>query len=127
MIVQKLNKQEGDELGLAMRYFKVIAAITGVHLTEKEVQLLSFTALKGNISSGGARQEFVEAFNTSKATLENIKHGLVKKGFIVKQDSKYKVNPAFASEFTGIVLQININIKPSAEPKEGENTDTQTA
>lgn len=114
VVVQKLNKREDSELKLAIRYFTIIAAITNIHLTSRKIELLAFTAIKGTISSGGARQEFIETFNSSKASLENMKRFLVRKGLIVKQDGKYKIVPSLAFDFKNkIVLQVSLeHLKP---------------
>jgi hypothetical protein len=111
VVVQKLNKKETSELQLAIRYFTIVAAVSDIHLTTKQIELLAFTAVKGTISSGGARKDFVEVFDSSKGSLENMKHLLIKKGFIVKQDGKYKIVPSLALNFKdSIVLQVNLDL-----------------
>ena len=110
VVIQKLNKQEPSELELAIRYFTIIGAVTGVHLTRKQIQLLAWTAIKGTISSGGAIKDFITTFDSSKGTLENLKASLIKKGFIVKQEGKYRLIPSLSLSFQErILLQINIS------------------
>jgi hypothetical protein len=121
VVVQKLNKREASELNLAIRYFTIIAAISDVPLTKRQIELLAFTALKGTISSGGAIQDFVETFNSSKGSLENMKHTLVKLGLIVKIDNKYKVVPTLCLDFSkSLVLQVNLDIQ-NGQSEDGEN------
>lgn len=121
VVVQKLNKREDSELKLAIRYFTIVAAISGVHLTQKQLELLAFTVIKGTISSGGARKEFISSFNSSRNSLENIKHSLVKKGFIIKSEGKYKIVPSLALDFkNNIVLQVNLELK-HGQSQDGEN------
>jgi hypothetical protein len=49
VIVQKLKKAEGDAFDVAQRYYTIISAINDLKLTERELQLTAFTAVKGNI------------------------------------------------------------------------------
>jgi hypothetical protein len=37
----------------------ILSAVNGLKLTEREIQLIAFTAVKGNISYGSIREEFL--------------------------------------------------------------------
>lgn len=124
VVTQKLNRVEQSELELAVRYFSIISSINNIHLTNRQIQLLAFTAVKGTISSGGARKEFVEIFKSSVATLENIKHSLVKMGLISKQDGKYRVNQVFSKLNFGDSIQLVVNLKrTNGDSPNRESTD----
>ena len=124
VVLQKLNKRETSELNLAIRYFTIIAAISNIHLTQRQIELLAFTAVKGTISSGGARKDFIDHFSSSKNSLENIKHLLVKKGLIVKSDSKYKITPSLDLDFSkSIVLQVNLDLITNGQSEDREDKD----
>lgn len=122
VVIQKLNKSEPTPIELAIRYFTIIAAITNTHLTPKQIELLAWTAVKGTISSGGSVSEFVAHFKSSKGTLENLKHSLVKKGFIIKTDGKYRVVPSLSLNFSSrVILQINLT-SPNGDSENREDT-----
>ena len=121
VVVQKLNKKEDSEIKLAIRYFTIIAAIAGIHITTKQIELLAFTAIRGTISAGGAIKDFIEGFDSSKGSLENMKHSLIKKGLIIKHDGKYQIAPPFGIDFkNNLVLQVKLDLE-NGQSEDGQN------
>lgn len=111
VIVQKMKKVFNSDLQRAIKYYSLLCALNNLKLSPKQIELLSFIAVKGGIASPTARQEFVAMFDSSLASMENIKHKLVKKGWLVEIDRKYKVNPKIGLDFSkDIVLQISLTI-----------------
>lgn len=109
VIVQRLERKVASDVEKAIKYYSVLLALNGVKLPQKQLYLLAFTAARGSITSPAARKEFVDTFNSSLASLENMKQELVKAGFLVQTDMKYRVNPSLALDFSkDIVLQINL-------------------
>lgn len=109
MIVQKLKKGYSSDLKKAIMYYTLLSVLNNINLTTKQVELLAFTSLKGTITSPSARKEFIDTFKSSLASLENIKGGLTKMGWLVKIDNKYRINPRVSLDFSkDIVLQINM-------------------
>jgi chromosome segregation and condensation protein ScpB len=109
VILQKIEKHVDSDLQRAIRYYSLLCAANEIKLSRRQLELLAFIAVKGNISSPAARREFVEMFNSSLASLENIKGKLVKKGWLVEIDRKYRVNPKINMDFSkDILLQINL-------------------
>lgn len=110
-VVQKIVKSTDSELHRAMKYYAVLAALNDLKLGPKELELVAFTAVKGTITYH--KDEFVKKFNSSVASLENIKGRLVRKGWLVKVDNKYKVNPIIALDFSDdLLVQIQLSKKP---------------
>jgi predicted HTH transcriptional regulator len=108
-IVQKLKKQEQDVYASAQRYYGVMSAINSLSLTERELQLVAFTAVKGNISYKNIRDEFCEKYKSSAPTINNLISKLKKLGVFVKDGSKVKVKPVISLNFENdIVLEIKI-------------------
>ena len=108
-IVQKLKRQEIDIFQCAQRYYSVLSAINDLSLTEREIQLIAFTAVKGNISYKNIRDEFCEKYKSSAPTINNLISKLKKLGVFVKDGTKVKVNPQIGLNFeNNIVLQITI-------------------
>jgi biotin operon repressor len=109
ILVQKLKKKENDVFSLAERYYKILSAINDLFLTEREIQLIAYTAVKGNISYANIREEFCKKHNTSSATINNIISKLKKVGVLIKDGTKVKVNPVIILDFNkNISLEIKL-------------------
>lgn len=106
IIVQRLKRKEEDSLAVAKRYYSILSAVNDLKLTEREIQLIAFTAIKGNISYSTIREEFCKLYNSSSPTINNIISKLKKVGIFVKDASKIKVNPKILLSFeNNIVIQ----------------------
>lgn len=109
MIVQKFKKVENDNFSLAERYYTLLSAVNSLSLTEREIQLIAFTAIRGNISYANIREEFCKKYGSSSATINNIISKLKKIGVLVKDGGKVKVNNIIVLDFTkDITLEIKM-------------------
>lgn len=119
-IIQKLKKNVKSDLQKATKYFSILSVLNDLNLTEKQVALLAYTAVHGSITNPSCRAEFIQMFDSSFASLENIKSKLSRKGWLVKIDGKYEINPRLNLDFTkDIILQINL-------PSDGGDRDNST-
>lgn len=108
-ILQKLKKQEKDAFSVAEKYYMVLSVLNDLNLTQREIQLVAFTAIKGNISYANIRQEFCEIYKTTGPTINNIISKLKKINVLVKEGSKVKVNNVITLDFTkDITLEIKL-------------------
>ena len=108
-IVQRLKKSSEDSYAVAEKYYSLLSTLNKLQLTEREIQLIAFTAIKGNISYANVRQEFCDKYKSSPPTINNIISKLKKVGIFVKDGTKVKVNPAIILNFeNNIVLQISL-------------------
>ncbi len=108
-IIQKLRKYETDVYTSAQRYYAVLSAINDLNFTQREIQLVAFTAVKGNISYKNIREEFCEKYKSSAPTINNMISKLKKMGVLVKDGSKVKVNPMITLAFENdVVLEVKI-------------------
>lgn len=109
LVVQKLRKKVKGDLEMGIKYYSLLSALNNLELSERQIQLLSFTSLRGTITPLAARKEFVKMFNSSLNSVENIKGKLSKRGFIVKIGGMYKVNPDIDLDFSkDVVLQVKL-------------------
>jgi len=108
MIVQRLKKNVSTDIELAITYYSVLSAINNLHLTEREIQLISFTAIKGNITYANVREEFCKTYNSTSASINNIISKLKKIGIFIKENGKVKVNPIISIDF---IKDLNLDIK----------------
>jgi hypothetical protein len=110
MIVQKLKKKVSDEYDRAEKYYSILSCINDLQLTEREIQLVAYTAVKGNITYANVREEFCKKYNTSSATINNIISKLKKLKIFIKEESKVKVNPVIVLDFKKeLVIQTKLS------------------
>ena len=109
MIVQRLKKDVQTDIQLAEKYYSILSAINNLHLTEREIQLISFTAIKGNITYANVREEFCKTYNSTSPSINNIISKLKKIGIFIKENGKVKVNPIISIDFTkDLTLEIKL-------------------
>lgn len=108
IIAQKWKRDIPDTLHLAICYYSLLCALNNLHVTEREIQLIAFTAVKGNISYSDIRDEFCEKYSSSSPTINNMVSKLKKLNILVKDGGKVKVNPSICPKFEldSIIIQI---------------------
>ena len=82
-----------------MKYYSILSVINSLNLTEREIQLISFTAIKGNITYANVREEFCKTYNSTSPTINNIISKLKKMSIFIKENGKVKVNPIITIDF----------------------------
>jgi hypothetical protein len=109
MIVQRLKKDVYTDIELAIKYYSILSAVNNLHLTEREIQLISFTAIKGNITFANVREEFCKTYNSTSPSINNIISKLKKIGIFIKESGKVKVNPIIVIDFKkDLTLEIKL-------------------
>ena len=129
IIVQKLKKEVYTDIALAEKYYSILSAINNLGLTEREIQLISFTAIKGNITYANVREEFCKTYNSTSPSINNIISKLKKVGIFIKENGKVKVNPIIVIDFKkDLTLDIklvhgeaNINVSEGMDHQEDGN------
>lgn len=107
--LQKLRKEEADSYKLAERYYTLLSAVNDLRLTQREIQLIAFTAIRGNISYANIRKDFCDSYGTTNPSINNIISRLKKMGVLVKDGSKVKVNGMITLAFENdIILEVKI-------------------
>jgi DNA-binding MarR family transcriptional regulator len=98
-----------DSYVLAEKYYRILSSVNDLKLTNREIQLIAFAAMKGNISYANIRKEFCEKYNSTSPAINNIISKLKKMGVFVKDGTKVKVNPLILLNFDkDIILQISL-------------------
>jgi hypothetical protein len=109
IIVQRLKKDVKTNVELAEKYYTILSAINSLSLTQREIQLIAFTAIKGNITFANVREEFCKTYNTTSPTINNIISKLKKIGIFIKENGKVKVNPVIVIDFNkDLMLDIKL-------------------
>ena len=113
---------------IAVRYYGILNVVNSLGLTDRMVQLLAHTAIKGTISTVTSKEEFIGTTGSSKASVNNMTSKMIKMGLMVKdQNKKIRVNPVINLDFTqeNFMFQINLlnrhadkQINPDSHPKD---------
>lgn len=122
-VIQELKYSLEDEYTVAQKYYSILSAINNLKLTKREVQLIAFTAVKGNISYANARKQFCEKYDTTTATINNIISKLKKIGIFIKDSGKVSVNPIIVIDFKknlNLVIRILHNEESKEDNVEGQ-------
>ena len=107
MIVQQLEKGSKDALQVAERYYSILSAINNLSLTDREIQLIAFTAVRGSITYTSCVRSFCAKYGSSFPTINNIVAKLKKSKIFVKSGKLIVVNPIISLDFSkAIMLQI---------------------
>ena len=102
------NKNE-DSYSLAEKYYSILSAVNNLKLTQREIQLVAFTAIRGNISYANIRKDFCEKYNSTSPSINNLISKLKKVNILIKDGTKVKVNPIIILDFSSdIILQLNV-------------------
>jgi hypothetical protein len=109
IIIQRLRKDVDNQFTLAEKYYSILSAINNLNLTQREIQLVAFTAIKGNITYANVREEFCNKYSTTSPTINNIISKLKKMGIFIKESGKVKINPIIVVDFTkNLTLEIKL-------------------
>jgi hypothetical protein len=109
VIVQRLRRVTSSNYAIAEKYYSLLSTVNDLKLTQREIQLVAFTAIHGNISYSSIREEFCEKYNSTSPTINNMISKLKKIGVFVKDGTKTKVNPVILLNFNNdIKLEISI-------------------
>jgi hypothetical protein len=109
IIVQKFLRKVEDDYAMAEKYYSMLSTINDLKLTQREIQLVAFTAIRGNISYSSIREDFCKKYNSTSPTINNIISKLKRIGVFVKDGSKIKVNPVILLPFSeNITLELKM-------------------
>ncbi len=104
--VIKVSRKESTPFDIAKRYYSLVSSIGDFNWTEREIQLIAFTAIKGNISYKDVKEEFCTLYKSSFATINNIVSKLKHKQFLIKDGSKVRVHPSLRQDFNNDIVII---------------------
>lgn len=114
VIKQVLLRKVSSEREIAEKYYSVLSAINALGLTKSEIQLVAFTAIKGNITYANVRQEFCKEYKTTSPTINNIVSKLKKQNIFLKKGKLIYINPVIVIDFKNdVTLEINLKHEAS--------------
>ena len=105
-IIQILNKETSKE-NVAYLYYSIISELNDLKLSKRDLQLLSFTSIRGGITNPAAKEDFCKQYGSSLATINNIISKLRRLGIFVKKGNKISINKQISIDFNkNIFLKI---------------------
>jgi translation initiation factor IF-1 len=109
VIYQQLKQTAKNEYEMAEKYYAMLSVVNNLSFTKRDVQLIAYTAINGNISYSTIREKFCTDYGTSLATINNLICKLKKKYVFVKDGDKVVVNPVINIDFKkSLKLEINL-------------------
>lgn len=99
-VIQTLKKGFKEELTKATKYYELLSTWNNLNLTDRQTQLLGYTAIRGTISSTSSKEEFSRLYGSSPATINNLISELRKIGLLVKVGGKWKVPDQINLDFS---------------------------
>lgn len=100
----RITKNYNSSLDLAIKWYGIISVLNDFKWAPLEIKLMAFTAIKGDISSGGRKDAFCELFGSSKGSVTNTISALYKGHFLIKDEGKIKVHPQLVLNFEADIL-----------------------
>jgi DNA-binding MarR family transcriptional regulator len=108
IIVQNLKSEIHSDFEMAYKYFVIMSELNDLGLVKRDIQLLAYAASEKKPISD-IKEEFVEKFGTSIATVGNIISKLYKKRVLVKNKRLVEIIPVLLLEFErDIFLKIHL-------------------
>ena len=103
------NSNNNGNYALAEKYYTILFAVNNLKLTEREIQLIAYTSVRGNMSNANVRNEFCTKYSTTSPTINNIISKLKKMGILFKENGKVKVIPNIVVDFSkDLKLEISL-------------------
>jgi predicted transcriptional regulator len=108
-VTQIIRKEIKDEMDKAQKYYTIISIVNSLSLSERELQLLAFVAVKKHISYKEYKQEFCSLYDSSLPTVHNMISKLTRMGVLMRENKKVKINPKILLPFQEeIILHISL-------------------
>ena len=88
------------------KYYGILSVLNGLHLTPRDIQLLTYIANKGSLIN---KDEFYSLYDTTSATMNNSISKLKKLGMLIKDKRMIIINPLICPDFSnGIDLHLHL-------------------
>lgn len=105
----RVKKEYNEDVDLAVKFYNIISVLNDFKWSLMECRIMAYTAMKGDISSGGRVKSFCNVFKTTAGSLSNSVSVLFKQRFLIKLDGKTKVNDGlYFNVNTDIIFQLKM-------------------
>ena len=105
----KIKKTFKDEIDLTIKFYTLLNILNNLKLTSLEIKIISYVAVKGNISRGNPREKFVSLLGSTYKSVSKTVAKLTRQGILIKDSRKTIINPSLVFNINGgIALQLNM-------------------
>jgi len=110
----RIKKTYKSKLDMAVKWYSILSILNDFKWSPIKVKLMAFTAIEGNVSSGGKRERFCSIYKSTKNSIANSIGELKEDSFLVKLQGKISVHPQLFMDFNNdIVLNLNLENETS--------------
>lgn len=110
MVIQRVKKRALNKYEAAITYYRLLFTINEIEVSNREIELVAFIALNGNLYEKGNKEKFIEMYKSSIHTVYNMITPLVNKNILVREGRySLKVNDQILPDFNSsisLILQI---------------------
>lgn len=106
-----LQKDIRNEFELAKTFFGIISVVNNLELTNRDLQVLAYVAIRGTITGTKRKREFIRLFGSSLASISNTVFKLKTKHFLLRKGTKVVLNPQLAMKIENINININLKLQ----------------
>lgn len=108
---QKIEKRYDDPLVLAYHYYTIICKLNNIKVTNLQLKLLAFCAVRGSVYKPGRREEFMKLTGAPANSVYNLVYQLCKKRLLQKTDNgDVMVLPSICPNFKDPTLLLSIKM-----------------
>jgi|SRR5699024_12175972 len=110
--MRRIRKIVDSKFEMHKRYYSILFAANDIHVAKRELELVAFISLRGNLYNKPNINDFCKEFNTSKHTIYNSVNKLVKLDILNRKKRKsLVVNPLLLPKSTPIGVVVGIGVK----------------
>ena len=111
-----IQKHFESKFEVAKKYYSVLLLLNGIHVTPTELNMLSYIAVNGTISTPPVRDEFMKEFKVHKNHVYNMQAQLQKLNLLIKdKDNKVRVHPNIHPDFDNPELILMVKLHRDVE------------
>lgn len=109
-IVQTIKKGYDSTFDFAKVYYGILFKLNQIKITDSELNLISYSAVNGTLSTPPVRDQFMKEFSIPKGSFYNMIAKLQKVNILVKVNNKIRINPKIQLDFNKPVVKLNLTI-----------------
>lgn len=105
----RIKKGYKDRLEVAVKWYSILSILNNFKWSPLEIKIIAYTAIEGNISSGGKKKKFCELFKVASGSVSNTLPELQRAFYLIKENNKVMLHPQLRMDFSfPILAQINL-------------------
>lgn len=111
IVAQDIRKEYNDKLSIAEKYYRLLFDVNNIQITEIQIQMIAWCAVKGTLSTPPIRDGFLERYKIARGTYYNNIGKLQDRKLLVKKNGKIRVNASIMLDWSKDEFIFKINLK----------------